>query len=358
MTGRYRRLVRIVLAGGLLFGCGLFYRYFWLTHPIGNGPAGRAVDRSLFEKPWTNRPVMLLGLGDSVTDGFGASGGKSYFDRLVKNSADEFADMSGINLRAVIPNLDVLNIAMSASTSQELVEYQLPRLPDVDDATFGIVVMTTGGNDIIDNYGQTPPHEGAMYGATFEQAAPWIANFETRLNKILDKVTSHFTAGCSIFLANIYDPTDGIGDTMNAGLPRWPDGLKIHAAYNQVITDATKRRGNVFLIDMRGEFLGHGIHSRQFWQPFYRSDDPGYWYFDNLEDPNDRGYDALRRLFLDAMSRTLPTAFDRLFDPHSNDPYSNTVSHDEKRPERERLGQSGKHEASLTLESETCGTSD
>ena len=311
MFKRNRRLLVILLAGLGLLGSGQFYRHFWLIHPVGSGPAGRAVDRSLFETPWTNRPVMLIGLGDSVTDGFGASGGKAYFDRLVKNPSDEFDDMLGINLRTVISNLEVHNLSMSGTTSQELVEYQLPRLPAVDEAIFGIVVMTTGGNDIIHNYGQTPPHEGAMYGSTFEQAKPWIDNFEIRLNDILDKVAQHFPGGCAIFLANIYDPTDGIGDTINAGLPRWPDGLRIHAAYNQVIAVVAKRRDNVFLVDMRGEFLGHGIHSRQFWQPFYQPKDPGYWYFDNLEDPNDRGYDALRRLFLDEMSRTLPAAFDQ-----------------------------------------------
>ncbi len=310
MQKRNRRLMVILLAGLGLLGGGQFYRHFWLIHPVGTGPAGRAIDRSLFENSWTDRPVVLLGLGDSVTDGFGASGGKSYFDRLVKNPTDEFDDMLGINLSAVIPDLTVHNVSMSGTTSQELVDYQLPRLPEVDDDTFGIVVMTTGGNDIIHNYGQTPPHEGAMYGATFDQAEPWIANFEVRLGGILDVVAEHFPGGSAIFLANIYDPTDGIGDTINAGLPRWPDGLKTHAAYNEVITRVAKQRKEVFLVDMRGEFLGHGIHSRQFWQPFYHSEDSGYWYFDNLEDPNDRGYDALRRLFLHEMSRTLPAMFD------------------------------------------------
>jgi lysophospholipase L1-like esterase len=300
----------ILLAGLALLCGGQFYRHFWLTHPVGSGPVGRAVDRSLFGSTWTDRSVMLVGLGDSVTDGFGASPGKAYFTRLVKNPRDEFDGMLGINLSAVLPDLIVHNVSMSGSTSQELVDYQLPLLPDVDDDTFGIVVMTTGGNDIIHNYGQTPPHEGAMYGATFEQARPWIANFEIRLSGILDEVTGHFPSGCAIFLANIYDPTDGIGDTINAGLPRWPDGLKIHAAYNEVIAKVAKQRSEVFLVDIRGEFLGHGIHSRQFWQAFYQSDDPGYWYFDNLEDPNDRGYDALRRLFLHEMSSVLPATFE------------------------------------------------
>ena len=59
---------------------------------------------------------------------------------------------------------------------------------------------------------------------------------------------------------------------------------------------------------MRGVFLGHGIHSRKFWHPHYHADDPGYWYYDNLEDPNDRGYDALRRVFLIEMAKELPDA--------------------------------------------------
>ena len=42
--------------------------------------------------------------------------------------------------------------------------------PQAED-TFGLVVMTTGGNDVIHHYGRTAPSEGAMYGATF--ASVW-----------------------------------------------------------------------------------------------------------------------------------------------------------------------------------------
>ena len=41
----------------------------------------------------------------------------------------------------------------------------------------------------------------------------------------------------------------------------------------------------------------------QFWRKFYRAEDPHYWYFENLEDPNERGYDAIRRLFLIEMTK-------------------------------------------------------
>ncbi|MDA1231455.1 MAG: hypothetical protein O2856_11825 [Planctomycetota bacterium] len=65
-------------------------------------------------------------------------------------------------------------------------------------------------------------------------------------------------------------------------------------------------RTNVHLVDLRAAFLGHGIYGRQFWNTHYRVDDPAYWYWDNFKDPNNRGYDALRRLFRNEISKVVP----------------------------------------------------
>jgi hypothetical protein len=147
-----------------------------------------------------------------------------------------------------------------------------------------------------------------MYGATLEQAQPWIKNFAARLEAIIAGLEAKFPAGCEFFIANIYDPTDGVGDVQNAAkLPAWPDGLKIINAYNEIIAGAAEKHKNVRLVEMHAAFLGHGIHCLQFWQPHYDSRDAHYWYWDNLEDPNDRGYDALRRVFLNEMAHTLPS---------------------------------------------------
>lgn len=301
-----RRLLWLSLFGILLIAAVLFYLNFYLYHPVGTGPAGPPVSRKSFQSVWTERKVVLLGFGDSVTAGYGASPGRSYFDMLVANPKDDFPEMQGITLSAVIPNLSTNNLAVSGSTSIEHLEIQLPKMPDYSDDVFGIVVATTGGNDVIHMYGRTPPREGAMYGATFQQAEPWIANFETRLNAILDDVASRFPGGHHIFLANIYDPTDGVGDVAATGLPPWPDGKKILGAYNDVIARTCDRRDDVTLVDIHAAFLGHGIHARQFWRSFYHPEDTGYWYFENLEDPNDRGYDAIRRLCLNQMAKVLP----------------------------------------------------
>jgi lysophospholipase L1-like esterase len=259
---------------------------------------------------WTEQPVLLLGIGDSITAGLGAKNtSHSYFQRLISSPIDEFEDMKGVCLSRVLPNLQTRNLAISGSTSithAEIVDEKLETQPaDV----YGIVVMTTGGNDLIHSYGRSPAREGAMFLATMEQAKPWIENFEKRLITMLDTITAKFPGGCEIHLADIYDPTDGVGDGASIMLPAWPDGLAIHAEYNRTINRCADARDHVHVVPLHKTFLGHGGHCRQFWQPFYDSKDPYYWFYENVEDPNDRGYDAIRRLFMNSIithSKLLP----------------------------------------------------
>lgn len=301
---RRRRWLTIFLLALVAIGGALFVREFYFTHPVGSGPAGPPVDPSGFAQPWTTRPVLVLGLGDSITKGLGAKTKEhEFFNRLVTAPPDEFPEMRQVNLSAVLPQLTALNLAVSGTNSlqhQEVIEEDLP----VQDAqVLGLVVMTTGGNDLIHWYGQKPPKEGAMYGATLEQAEPWIAAFEQRLGTTLDLIAQRFPGGCHIFLGDIYDPTDGVGDALFAGLPTWPDGLAIHARYNDVLRKAAESRPFVHLVPLYATFLGHGIHCRQFWRAHYRADDPTYWFYGNIEDPNDRGHDAVRRAFLIEIQR-------------------------------------------------------
>lgn len=301
-----KRLLLLVVLGFTFIGATVVYVYFRYARPVGEGPAGQTVPRDLFAATWSDRPVVLLGLGDSVTQGLGASPAKAYFTRLVKNPTDEFPDMTGICLSKVLPGLRPSNLSIAGTTSIECVDYQLPKLKPFDPDVFGIVVMTTGGNDVIHNYGRTPPREGAMFGARMNEVSEWVQNFEQRLDVIANRIRETFPGGCQMFVANIYDPTDGDGDIPLAGLPAWPDGLKVLAAYNETIARFSERHDDVSLVDMRASFLGHGVHCTHFWHRTYRAADPHYWYWDNLEDPNDRGYDAIRRLFLIEIARVVP----------------------------------------------------
>ena len=299
IPSRWRRLRWILLAGAVLVGGALAYVHFYLYLPIGSGPAGPAVDAAAFSEPWTERQVLLVGIGDSVTAGLGSTPGKSYFERLIANPPDEFADMQGRNLSRVLPNLKALNFALSGSNSQEHVAHIEEKLPVQEEATFGLVVMTTGGNDLIHWYGRSPPREGAMYGATLAQAQPWIANYEQRLEAMFTAIDAKFPGGCLIFVGDIYDPSDGAGDPESTwALPAWPDCPAIHAAYNDALRRVAGKHDSVRVVPVHETFLGHGIHCRKFWNKHFDASDPHYWYYHNLEDPNDRGYDALRRVFL------------------------------------------------------------
>jgi len=302
---RRRRLRRRVILYGTaaaIIALMLVVHYFFLKRPAGSGPAGPRVGRERFGHVWLERRVILLGLGDSITAGYGASPGKSYFERLARNPKDEWEEMNGVCLGAVFPNLSCDNRAQSGSTSIEHLERQVNRLRVEPSSVFGIVALTTGGNDIIHSYGRKPPEEGAMYGATIEQALPWIENYERRLETMLEGIQRAFPGGCEVFLANIYDPTDGLGTARLFMLPSWPDGLKVLEAYNEVIARVAARRDHVHLVDLHGLFMGHGITCTQFWRTTYHPEDPYYWYNrDVFEDPNDRGYDAARRAFLLAM---------------------------------------------------------
>lgn len=161
MTNK-RRLIALGLVGIILILTGLAYAYFYRIRPIGSGPAGPDVPASAFSRVWVDQPALLIGIGDSVTAGFGARHGYSYFDLLITNSPADHPEMRGKCLSAVLPQLTFTNLSQSGSTSGEHVERQLPRLPGADSNSTVIVVMTTGGNDLIHNYGRTPPREEAI----------------------------------------------------------------------------------------------------------------------------------------------------------------------------------------------------
>ena len=304
MTFSKKHRFSLLLFFGALFICiAVFYTQFVLARPIGAGPAGPKVDRERFVEPWTDRPVRIVGIGDSITAGLGArSKDHTFFNRLIQNPNDEYSDMTDICLSRVFTQLQYENLAISGSTSLDHLSVIVERLTVQAPEVFGLIVMTSGGNDLIHSYGRSPARECAMYGARLEQAEPWIEAYRVRLMEMFHKIDSCFPGGCEIFIGDIYDPTDGVGDAPSVYLPRWEDGLAIHAKYNDAIRDCAKSRPNVHVVPLHQTFLGHGSHCRQFWQSTYVKEDPYYWFYENIEDPNDRGYDAIRRVFLNAIA--------------------------------------------------------
>lgn len=300
-------LVLVLLTGGCLTLCKVAGR------PQGSGPAGGLVEETDFGRSWGTGPVLLVGMGDSVVTGFGAGEGRGFFDMLQVQPKDDDPALKGCTLAAVYPGLRSMNLAVNSTNSAYHQLVQLRQLPVQDAQTRGIVVLSTGGIDLIHSYGSELPRDGALYGANWEEGQRYAGLFRARLEALLDVLAAKFSGGCDVFVMTIFDPTDGVGDIENAGmllrlikpLPAWPEGLRIHGLFNQHIREAAAARSFVHVVDVHAAMLGHGLHCTDKANPYYRREDPTYWYYVNLEDPNERGYDAIRREFLREMARVL-----------------------------------------------------
>lgn len=299
----YSLRFRVIAIGVVLIlwalGCaGYRASFFTRQYPMGTGPAGPKIDNKILEKTQITDPVAFIGLGDSITRGFGTSKKLNYFELLQHNDDKVYPDMAGIDIAHIFASFEAKNYAVDYTVSQEHLDRQLPRIPQYPKDVTGIIVLTTGGNDLIHDYGRTPPRDGAMYGCSYRQAVIWTENVKQRIRKLLKGLTAKFPGGCEIFLANIYDPTDGVSDPESIGFPRWPEATKVVGLMNLKIAELCKEFDNVHLVDIHSTFLGHGIHCSEPWRKYYHKDDATFWYYQNLEDPNTRGYDAIRRLFL------------------------------------------------------------
>ncbi len=273
------------------------------TRPMGTGPAGPAIAAEPFQHRWLDKPVVFIGIGDSITRGLGATKHLTYFPMLMHNADGVYPDMAGNDLSHVVTIQSFRNYAQDYSISQEHIDRQLVKVPQSDESVHGIIVVTSGGNDLIHDYGRSEPQHDAMYGCTYPQGQEWCDLLENRLDTLLTGIMEKFPGGCDIFFANIYDPTDGVGDPQTMGLPRWRACVKVLGLANEKIAHLCEKYPNVHLVDIHTEFLGHGIHCDESWRKHYHPDDPHFWYYYNLEDPNLRGFDAIRRLFLREMAR-------------------------------------------------------
>lgn len=280
----------------------------------GSGVAGGTVPVEAFREPWREGKVLLVGMGDSVVTGFGAGPGRGFFDLLARRTSGDDPALVRCDLQSVYPALSVLNLAENSSNSEEHLRIQLKRLPVQSPDVHGIVIVSTGGIDLIHDYGAGTPRDGALYGADMTLGNQAALRFGERLGALLDGLASRFPGGCHVYLMTIYDPTDGVGDIENAGallrlikpLPAWPEGLAIHAAFNEQIRKVASSRPWARVVDVHGLMLGHGLHCSDKANPHYDAKDPHYWYYLNLEDPNERGYDAIRRAFLRALASDRP----------------------------------------------------
>lgn len=157
-----------------------------------------------------------------------------------------------------------------------------------------VVVMTIGGNDLGGRL-----LAGDYTGAILDDA---IANLRSIVGFLQDP--AHFPDGTSIFVASIYDPSDGedhaSGCLFDVEFPGISEAIDVwHARY-----EALSAELGFTVVDATSHFRGHGWNYANPQNPFYDEDDPSLWFSDCIH-PNDRGHHELRRLFRAAIDEAL-----------------------------------------------------
>ncbi len=254
-------------------------------------------------------PQRLITLGDSITDGTGATTRDlSYPALLYANDDHTWSDWQGVDLTTRFPELtEWVDVSRGGATTDSLVGTQLPRLTDQlglkHSAVTGesIAVLTIGGNDLqAAMFELLILDDGERDAHAEELIALMVGNLEATLDHFEDP--TRYPDGALVYFANVYDPTDGRGQAdscfLGADLSAlWP----LFDDANAAMRDVAERRGAA-LIDMRGHFLGHGHNYDDETLPHYDASDPSLWLDLDCIHPNDRGHHEIRTIFYEAIT--------------------------------------------------------
>ncbi|MBI5517062.1 MAG: SGNH/GDSL hydrolase family protein [Deltaproteobacteria bacterium] len=249
--------------------------------------------------PMGQRPMdaaRVIVLGDSISAGVGASRtALRYPNQLATNDPSTMAGM-GVDLATRYGHpVTVMNLAMGGATTTTMRQNQLAtlrgRLPLMGHS---VVVVTIGGNDLqlAIATGQDP---------TARILTEAVANIRATVAFLQDR--ANFPDGVSVYLSNVYDPSDGEGFIENCFFNlRLPQFVRALDVWRDRFV-ALGRELSFSVVDALGHFHGHGHHATEMENQWYDPRDPTRWFADCIH-PNDRGHHELRRLFFEAVDGT------------------------------------------------------
>jgi len=233
-------------------------------------------------------PICLyLGLGDTLSiDKYAGGSGCGACSLLARNRDDAYPDFAGRDLTSRFPDITLAPLARDGATTRGVLEEQVFRLP-ADPGGRTVVTFTAGANDLLLTL--------QMRGTLLDEDGEAVVR---RLRSTVASIHTRF-AECLVLLATVVDPTDGVGDLLAPGQPL-NRGLDVLARVNDQIRRIAAEDDGTELVDLHAAFLGHGSHAREPDNPHHHPDDPTPWLGD-LVAPNDRGADAIRRLWWQAL---------------------------------------------------------
>ena len=258
--------------------------------------------------------TRLIVLGDSISAGYGATDGtgnecsnqcaSSYVGLLMANDAALWPLESATTLTALFGSgLQLVSVAHPGDTTRNTATNQLTDLSSNLGASVSghsIVVITIGGNDM---FALSMQMSSSAVDTTINNI---ISNLRTTIAYLQDPV--RFPDGTSIYLANVYDPSDSTGVLPYACLFAGVSGAITNPALETGVGELATRYTQLgqelgfAVIDDLGHIHGHGLTAAMTSDPNYDSSDPVNWFYTDCIHPTNDGHNELRRLFYEAIN--------------------------------------------------------
>ncbi len=248
----------------------------------------------------------------------------SYPALLLANDDALFPDFAGKDLAHALPGLDVVRLDRGGDSYRAVADnleslctcfYACEeRCLSIMDSSATLLIVQLGVNDLASGALQLINDDDLRADPT-----PLIEEVRAAVRKVLawTQRSDLFPRPPLVYVVNIYDPSDGVGDIpqLAAEILPLPSGadevtpeqvLTLVQTFDTLLHEEAERIGAT-VVDVRTPFLGHGLHHDDVETPSYDAEDPTRWIRGFL-DPNLRGAHELRRALWHSLTGELVTA--------------------------------------------------
>lgn len=232
-------------------------------------------------------------VGDSITTGTPPTQPEEYYRSLVEQSLrDRFGE-----------NLEIANYSAFGRRVDDLLlpphQMLIEAFPDVEQKTT-LLIFTIGGNDVF------AWAEDAAEGKPIEEIEDDVDNAIQLLSDAMDYLDDEerFPNGLYVAFSNVYEYTDGTGDTASCALAEgmglgeeWSAGRPLVVRFNEAfMAEAVEHQFD--LVFMLEHFCGHGFRNDDETGQCYRGPDAERWLDFTCIHPTPAGHGQIHDLFM------------------------------------------------------------
>jgi len=232
-------------------------------------------------------------LGDSITVGTPPTLPEQFYRNLLTKKLEE-----------KFGKLEVKNCSKWGAETEDLLVKSKQQIfecfPDKVEKKKTLVIMTMGGNDMqaIAKKGM----KGEKLEKSLERARLSVKQLKDALVWLKDP--KRFPNGSYVVFGNVYEFTDGMGDTSVCGLASsvglsgsWPAARKVYKEMNEGYMKAAieTKTDMVFMLE---HFCGHGFNHDNPKNECYLGKKAEFWFDFTCIHPNPKGHAALSDMFM------------------------------------------------------------